>query len=637
MDYKEYHNRVLACWIGKSIGGIIGAPYECHHRFEEHPGELWPKKLWPNDDLDIQVVYLEALQERGVFIDSDYLADYWHRHCFYTCCEYGVMIDNLEHGLQPPQTGVWDNRFYQEGMGCPIRSELWGLICPGNPRLAAEYAAMDGCLDHADYSIDAEKFLSAAAALAFFNSDLTSVLEQALDVLEPASEIRMVCQTVRNWCDEMQDARRVWNAIIRRWGHRNATAARTNIPLALAALFLGKGDFRETMRLCVQFGWDADCTAATTGALLGLLHGPDVLPEEWRAKMGKTLVCACQIPHQYATFETLAEDTCRLGVEMAALRNPQLELVGAPTVSLRPAPAPKVRMTVSFPEEPVLRQFASTPAMLTIENPFSERLAGTLRINAPADALCQYSSEVSLPPNGKTEVPLLLGRETSAGPWMPDKNLFHAELRLPARQPVQCSFGVFGAREFHLYGPYWDMWDKEKYQNCPYAGENACNPANISGCRDAMDTYVKLDKEYLDETALLLRELPGEDPLLLEKGGREFHKKDFGGFTGTCCYYLTLDFRASQELDDVILGFSSATPAKIWLDGRLVFSQAEHCCPIAVFGPEMRFRLTGKPQRLVVKIVSHIEEPFCELFFFKPSEDPTHAVSPYVADIATRI
>ena len=240
LDYKEYYNRVLACWLGKSIGGIIGAPYECHHRFEEHPGELWPKKLWPNDDLDIQVVYLEALQERGVFIDSDYLADYWHRHCFYTCCEYGVMIDNLEHGLQPPQTGVWDNRFYQEGMGCPIRSELWGLICPGNPRLAAEYAAMDGCLDHADYSIDAEKFLSAAAALAFFNSDLTSVLEQALDVLEPASEIRMVCQTVRNWCDEMQDARRVWNAIIRRWGHRNATVAPAPIPADRIRLQDGK-------------------------------------------------------------------------------------------------------------------------------------------------------------------------------------------------------------------------------------------------------------------------------------------------------------------------------------------------------------------------------------------------------------
>ena len=59
-------------------------------------------------------------------------------------------------------------------------------------------------------------------------------------MLEPASEIRMVCQTVRNWCDEMQDARRVWNAIIRRWGHRNATAARTAIPADRIRLQDGK-------------------------------------------------------------------------------------------------------------------------------------------------------------------------------------------------------------------------------------------------------------------------------------------------------------------------------------------------------------------------------------------------------------
>ena len=488
-----------------------------------------------------------------------------------------------------------------------------------------------------DYSIDAEKFLSAAAALAFFNSDLESVLENALDVLDPQSEIRKTYQTVKGWCREKAEPRRVWHAIIRRWGHRNATAARTNIPLVFAALFLGKGDFRETMRLCVQFGWDADCTAATAGALLGILHGLDGLPEEWRAKMGKTLVCACQIPHQFATFETLAEDTCRIGVEMAALRNTRLELVDAPTVPLRHAPAPEIRMAVRFTDEPVLRQFAQTPAMLTIENPFPEPLAGTIRIDAPTGAFCRYASEVSLAPNGKTEVPLTLGREETAGPWMPDKNFFLAELSLPGRSPVQCRFGAFGAREFHLYGPYWDMWDKDKFRECPYSGENACNPANISGCRDAMDTYAKLDREYLDEAALLRHELPEEDPLLLEKGGREFLKKDFGGFTGTCCYYLTLDFAAKSEIEQAILGFSSATPAKIWLDGRLVCTQTEQCCPIAVFGDEMHIRLTGKPQRLVIKIVSHSEEPFCELFFFKPSMDATRAVSPYIPDIATRL
>ena len=52
LDYKTYLDNVLACWTGKSLGGIIGAPYECHKRFTPvEVKNLWPKVLFPNDDL----------------------------------------------------------------------------------------------------------------------------------------------------------------------------------------------------------------------------------------------------------------------------------------------------------------------------------------------------------------------------------------------------------------------------------------------------------------------------------------------------------------------------------------------------------------------------------------------------------
>ncbi len=636
LEYSAYFDKVLACWTGKSIGGIIGAPFECHHRFKEHTGELWPKKLWPNDDLDIQVVYVEALQERGVFIDSDYLADYWHKHCFYTCCEYGVLIDNLEHGLRPPLTGKWDNRFYEEGMGCPIRSEIWGLLCPGNPQLAAEYAAMDGCLDHTAFSVEAEQFLSAADSLAFFSSDLYAVLDEALQVLPAQSDVREMYAFVKDLCRREASPKKVWQAIIRRWGHRNATLARSNFPLILAALFLGKDDFRETMRLCIQFGWDADCTAATAGALLGILHGTAVLPQDWRDKMGKTLVCACEIPHQFATLEQFAKDTCLLGVEMTALRNDTVELVGAPEVILRRKPAATVAISAEYDGEPVLRKYADSHITLKITNPFDKTLKCRLSISGTSETSVAAPASVTLPPKGTAKAAVTVSWTAGDDAWMPDKNFFNASLDVPGNPSVEFTFGLFGAREFRLYGPYWDMFDDSKYAVCPYDNDDvACNPANIPGCRDAMDTYVSLDREYLDEAALLKHDLPDENPVLLEKGGREFLKKDFGGFTGTCCYYLTLNIRSAKELEQTIFGFSSATPAKAWIDGRLIYSQDKELCPIAVFGDDMLFNLTAKPQRVVIKIATHSEEPFCELFFFKPSQDATKAISPYVADIAT--
>ena len=67
LDYQTYCDRILGGWIGKSLGGIIGAPYECHKQFNKADRDnLWPTQLYPNDDLDIQVVWLEALQEIGI-------------------------------------------------------------------------------------------------------------------------------------------------------------------------------------------------------------------------------------------------------------------------------------------------------------------------------------------------------------------------------------------------------------------------------------------------------------------------------------------------------------------------------------------------------------------------------------------
>ena len=61
LSYDTYKDKVLAGWIGKSFGGVIGAPLECHKELKNLALEsLWPEKMLPNDDLDLQVLWLEA-------------------------------------------------------------------------------------------------------------------------------------------------------------------------------------------------------------------------------------------------------------------------------------------------------------------------------------------------------------------------------------------------------------------------------------------------------------------------------------------------------------------------------------------------------------------------------------------------
>lgn len=61
-------------------------------------------------------------------------------------------------------------------MGCPIRAEIWGLIVPGNPALAAKLCVMDGTLDHAGNSVYFEQFWAAMIAQAFVDSDLNKLI-----------------------------------------------------------------------------------------------------------------------------------------------------------------------------------------------------------------------------------------------------------------------------------------------------------------------------------------------------------------------------------------------------------------------------------------------------------------------------
>ena len=638
LDYNVYLDKVLACWTGKSLGGIIGAPYECHKQFKPTSVEqLWPKVLYPNDDLDIQVVYLEALQEKGLEITSFDLARYWMDHCFYVCCEYGIFADNFEHKIYPPYSGIWNNDWYQSSMGCPIRSEIWGILCAGNPALAAEYAAKDGCLDHGTESIEIEQFWSAAASMAFFETDLETLLEKSLEFVPAGSLADRICRSTRMICAGEKDVFRAWKQVIRQWGHRNATAAQTNFALTLMALFLGENDFRKTMQVCVQSGWDADCTAATAGALLGLIRGTPVLPAEWCGKMGKTLVCACEIPHQFASLESFAEETALLGVEMAGLKNSEIRFSGAPPVTVRRREKPVMELRAEYLQTAALFFGKPTEVKLVFTGKYAAGKHLKLSVTGPAGLNIDFPSELAVSADGTAEAVVRISCPDSMQ-WMDSRNFFRASVSDGAGKEAVCEFGLQGARQFSVYGPYWDMWDMKKYKVCPYdCEEQTCNPGNLPGFRDAMDMYVDLDKPYLDEAGLLAGPLPEEMPFAVEIGGNHLCSRDLGSFQGTCCYYLVRTIRSKADLDGVSCSLGSDVPAKMWIDGKEVFRQEQHLALVASGNEKMKLDLRkGEEHRLVIKIAARADSFELRYGFSKVTETRKRAVSPYVGSISFR-
>ena len=145
IDYNVFLDKVHGCWYGKCLGGAAGAPMEGIKKLIHINdfSECYNPDL-PNDDLDLQLLWIDVIREKGTIINSCDLADAWVKKCWYPFSEYGYFLKNYMRGVKPPYTGIINNEFFKEGMGCPIRSEIWGIISAGNPELASQYAYMDG-------------------------------------------------------------------------------------------------------------------------------------------------------------------------------------------------------------------------------------------------------------------------------------------------------------------------------------------------------------------------------------------------------------------------------------------------------------------------------------------------------------
>lgn len=605
LSYATYKDKVLAGWIGKSIGGVIGARLECHKQLKDlNVDELWPGELAPNDDLDLQVLWLEALQERGLYITSEDLAELWQDRCWYSFCEYGVFLNNIQRGIAPPLSGTWNNRFFENSEGCPIRAEIWGYIAPGNPALAAELARMDGQLDHGEISIQTEQFLAAAASAALLTDDLDTAINVGLSVIPADCAIARAVPRVREIAAQYPEPRHAWRVLIREFGDRNANDAITNHALTLLTLFLGKGDLKQTMLLCANFGWDTDCTASTAGALLGTLCGTAGLPADWLEMLGKNLICGINVKHQGVTLEAFAEDTCAIGIEMAVERNPYIVFSDAPPVAVRPRPEAGLTIAVRYDEQPVLWNAKTTPVTIVLDNPTAYAQIGQLEIVSPPGTLCEIIDALdSIPAYGRAEIALQIQRP-SAGGWIADKNLFEARWLDDGAVKATRTFGLGGARQWQIYGPYFDMWDRTVNEVCPYNNEEFVGGPFMKGLTgDCYNHYAQLHLPYLDEARLLSEDILDETPLVLERGEDALGAADFGGFRGQACYYLVRTIRSEIGEIQVPLVLGRSGPFRAWLDGVEVGAGEDMRSWCQLDNSNLNVTMTGEPQRLVIKLI----------------------------------
>lgn len=307
---RDLLDRITACWMGKNIGGTLGAPFEWKRQWNDvsfYTQELGGEPL-PNDDLDIQLLWLIALERKGLKLDAHDLAEFWAGYVTPHWNEYGVGKINMRMGLPPPLCGMVDNP-HKDSCGAFIRSEIWACIAPGLPAIAATYAYHDAILDHGDgEGTHAAVFCAAMESAAFLCQDLDKLLDIGLSYIPASCGVARAVQGARQYYARGMTLRQGRDEMLTNFRGKppvyvpplndedlakNFQTGQVgwdvpgNIGLMVLSLLHGGNDFGAIICNATNCGEDTDCTAATAGALFGIMHGMSKIPEKWITPIGR--------------------------------------------------------------------------------------------------------------------------------------------------------------------------------------------------------------------------------------------------------------------------------------------------------------------------------------------------------------
>ncbi|HBP37315.1 MAG TPA: ADP-ribosylglycohydrolase family protein [Clostridiales bacterium] len=333
----EFYDKVYGCWIGKSIGGTLGTPFEGRQELLDVRDFTSPAgQPLPNDDLDLQLVWLRALEDRGALgINEQVLGEYWLNFIPPHWNEYGVGKSNMKAGLLPPLSGNYENG-WKHSNGAWIRSEIWACCAPGCPDIATRYAWFDACVDHGTgEGTYAELFTAAVESAAFVESDRDRLINIGLSYIPAECRVARSINIARDSYArglEWQEARRL---VLEDSADLGWFQAPANVAYFVIGWLYGEGDYKKSLLIAVSCGDDTDCTGGTLGSILGIIAGAQSLPADWKKHIGDDIITVAidrgslsRIP---PTCAALTERVIRMTRQVLAAWQTPVSLSGEPT------------------------------------------------------------------------------------------------------------------------------------------------------------------------------------------------------------------------------------------------------------------------------------------------------------------
>lgn len=278
-------DHIYGGWTGMIIGGLEGLPHE--FKYNEEPRQSLPDFQYlpdgarTDDDNDFELTHLYFMdKENTLKLPYTRIVEIWKANM-----NTGIWVANknardlMDKGIIPPATGsVENNKAASYNLSGQFCTEAFGMISPGMPKTASDIGIYYAHIAVSGEPIQAAQFWTTLISLnSFSNSPIEQVINEALLAVDPKSAMAEVVKDAikahndnpENWISARQIIYKKW-IIDRKW---NGNSTPSNGAMVILALLYGKGDFYKTLQYAMALGLDADCNAATAGAVIGVNLG----------------------------------------------------------------------------------------------------------------------------------------------------------------------------------------------------------------------------------------------------------------------------------------------------------------------------------------------------------------------------
>ncbi|MDO4357809.1 MAG: ADP-ribosylglycohydrolase family protein [Clostridia bacterium] len=319
---EDYVERLYAGWLSKLVGirmggDIEGSSYrQLKERFGEIDGYPLPVAHYAaDDDSNGPMIFIRALNDytHTRALTAEQIGRTWlnyapYEHGFFWWGGYGRSTEhttylNLYHGIPAPRSGsiAQNGPAIAEQIGGQIFIDTWGLVLPGQPALAAEYAAKAASVSHDGEGIHGGMYVAAEIAMAFTAKSVREIVLGALKYIPEDCEYARAVKDVVRYYDEqpVKDWREAFEYVDREWGYHRYPGVCHIIPNAAAmvlALLYGEEDYDRTMNICTMCGWDTDCNAGNVGTIMGVFKGIGAIDyDKWLSPIEDTFAVSCAL------------------------------------------------------------------------------------------------------------------------------------------------------------------------------------------------------------------------------------------------------------------------------------------------------------------------------------------------------